>query len=122
MHVKSILHEFGTCKIDFTYIRYYLAVKIDFTGFPILAAPDLQKPFEEFKTVNSILLTKYCSHRTEISTKDIVTLTGKGRHVRNTEVDGTARARAAAGRRGLRSSPARAQIVAVRLCRWRRRR
>jgi hypothetical protein len=40
------------------------------------------------------------------------TLTGKGRHVRNTEVDGTARARAAAGRRGLRSSPARAQIVA----------
>ena len=41
MHVKSILHEFGTCKIDFTYIRYYLAAKIDFTGFPILAAPDL---------------------------------------------------------------------------------
>ncbi len=40
MHVKSILHEFGTCKIDFTYIRYYLAAKIDFTGFPILAAPD----------------------------------------------------------------------------------
>jgi hypothetical protein len=40
------------------------------------------------------------------------TLTGKGRHVRNTEVDGTAMARAAAGRRGLRSSPARAQIVA----------
>ncbi len=33
------------------------------------------------------------------------TLTGKGRHVRNTEVDGTARAKAAAGRRGLRSSP-----------------
>ncbi len=29
----------------------------------------------------------------------------KGRHVRNTEVDGMARARAAAGRRGLRSSP-----------------
>jgi hypothetical protein len=28
----------------------------------------------EFKTVNSILLAKYCSHRTEISTKDIVTL------------------------------------------------
>ncbi len=42
-HVKSILHEFGTCKIDFTYIRYYLAAKIDFTGFPILAAPDLSK-------------------------------------------------------------------------------
>jgi hypothetical protein len=41
MHVKLILHEFGTCKIDFTYIRYYLAAKIDFTGFPILAAPDL---------------------------------------------------------------------------------
>jgi hypothetical protein len=40
MHVKSILHEFGTCKIDFTYIRYYLAAKIDFMGFPILAAPD----------------------------------------------------------------------------------
>jgi len=33
------------------------------------------------------------------------TLTGKGRHVCNTEVDGTARARAAAGLRGLRSSP-----------------
>ena len=48
------------------------------------------------------------------------TLMGKGRHVRNTEVDGTARA--AAGRRGLRSSPARAKIVAVRLRRWRRRR
>ena len=32
-----------------------------------------KKPFEEFKTVNSILLTKYCSHHTEISTKDIVT-------------------------------------------------
>ena len=42
MHVKSILHEFGTCKIDFTYIRYYLAAKIDFTGFPILAASDPQ--------------------------------------------------------------------------------
>jgi hypothetical protein len=41
MHVKSILHEFGTCKIDFRYIRYYLAAKIDFTVFPILAAPDL---------------------------------------------------------------------------------
>jgi hypothetical protein len=34
---------------------------------------DLQKPFGGFKTVNSILLTKYCSHCTEISTKDIVT-------------------------------------------------
>jgi hypothetical protein len=33
-----------------------------------------KKPCEEFKTVNSILLTKYCSHHTEISTKDIVTL------------------------------------------------
>jgi hypothetical protein len=32
------------------------------------------KTFEEFETVNSILLTKYCSHRTEISTKDNVTL------------------------------------------------
>jgi hypothetical protein len=31
-----------------------------------------KKPCEEFKTVNSILLTKYCSHHTEISTKDIV--------------------------------------------------
>ncbi len=40
-HVKSNLHEFCTCKIDFTYIRYYLAAKIDFTVFPILAAPDL---------------------------------------------------------------------------------
>jgi hypothetical protein len=38
-----------------------------------LRKEDLQKPFREFKTVNSILLTKYCSHRTEISTKDIVT-------------------------------------------------
>ena len=38
-----------------------------------LLGRDLQKPFGEFKTVNSILLTKYCSHRTEISTKDIVT-------------------------------------------------
>ncbi len=35
-----------------------------------------KKPCEEFKTVNSILLTKYCSHHTEISTttRDIVTL------------------------------------------------
>ncbi len=32
------------------------------------------KPCEEFKTVKSILLTKYCCHHTEISTKDIVTL------------------------------------------------
>jgi hypothetical protein len=39
-----------------------------------LLGRDLQKPFGGFKTVNSILLTKYCSHRTEISTKDIVTL------------------------------------------------
>ncbi len=38
-----------------------------------ISGRDLQKPFGEFKTVNSILLTKYCSHRTEISTKDIVT-------------------------------------------------
>ena len=45
MHVKSILHEFGTCKIDFTYIRYYLAAKIDFTGFPILAAPEMQSAY-----------------------------------------------------------------------------
>jgi hypothetical protein len=36
MHVKSILHEFGKCKID-----YYLAAKIDFTRKPILAAPEL---------------------------------------------------------------------------------
>ena len=36
-----ILHEFGTYKIDFLYIRYYLAAKIDFTRKPILAAPDL---------------------------------------------------------------------------------
>jgi hypothetical protein len=39
-----------------------------------ISGRDLQKPFGEFKTINSILLTKYCSHRTEISTKDIVTL------------------------------------------------
>jgi len=39
-----------------------------------ISGRDLQKPFEEFKTVNSILLTKYCSHHTEISTKDIVTV------------------------------------------------
>jgi hypothetical protein len=38
-----------------------------------ISGRDLQKSFEEFKTVNSILLTKYCSHRTEISTKDVVT-------------------------------------------------
>ena len=38
-----------------------------------ISGRDLQIPFGEFKTVNSILLTKYCSHRTEISTKDIVT-------------------------------------------------
>ena len=37
-----ILHEFGTCKIDFLYIRYYLAAKIDFMRKPILAAPDPQ--------------------------------------------------------------------------------
>jgi hypothetical protein len=40
--VKLILHEFGTCKIDFLYIRYYLAAKIDFMRKPILAAPDPQ--------------------------------------------------------------------------------
>ena len=28
-------------KIDITYIRYYLAAKIDFTRKPILAVPDL---------------------------------------------------------------------------------
>ena len=39
-----------------------------------LLGRDLQKPFGEFKTVNSILLTKYCSHSTEKSTKDIVTV------------------------------------------------
>jgi len=39
-HVKSNLHKFGTCKINFLYIRYYLAAKIDFTIKPILAAPD----------------------------------------------------------------------------------
>ncbi len=39
-----------------------------------ISGRDLQKPFGEFKTVNFILLTKYCSHHTEISTKDIVTL------------------------------------------------
>ncbi len=39
-----------------------------------LCARDLQKPFEEFKTINSILLTKHCTNHTEISTKDIVTL------------------------------------------------
>jgi hypothetical protein len=39
-----------------------------------ISGRDLQKPFGEFKTVNSMLLTKYCSHHTEISTKDIVTL------------------------------------------------
>ncbi len=50
MHVKSILHEFGTCKIDFTYIRYYLAAKIDFTGFPILAAPDPRQEALQGKT------------------------------------------------------------------------
>ena len=55
MHVKSILHEFGTCKIDFTYIRYYLAAKIDFTGFPILAAPDVTAKIEY--CVKSILRT-----------------------------------------------------------------
>ena len=40
-HLKSNLHEFGTCKIGFLYIRYYMAAKIDFTRSPILAAPDL---------------------------------------------------------------------------------
>ena len=40
-HVKSNLLKVSTCKIDFTYIRYYLAAKIDFTRKPILAAPDL---------------------------------------------------------------------------------
>ena len=39
--VKSILHEFCKCKIDFLYIQYYLAAKINFTRKPILAAPDL---------------------------------------------------------------------------------
>ncbi len=38
---------------------------------------DLQKPFGEFKTVNSILLTKNCSHHIEISIKDILTNTSK---------------------------------------------
>ena len=40
-HVKSNLLKVSTCKIDFTYIQYYLAAKIDFTRKPILAAPDL---------------------------------------------------------------------------------
>jgi hypothetical protein len=38
-----------------------------------ISAKDLQKLFGEFKTRNSVLLTKYCSHHTEISTKDILT-------------------------------------------------
>jgi hypothetical protein len=32
-----------------------------------ISAMDLQKRVGEFKTVNSILLTNYCSHHTEIS-------------------------------------------------------
>jgi len=40
-----------------------------------------KKPCEEFKIVNSILLTKYCSHRTEISTKDIVTRASMGMYM-----------------------------------------
>jgi hypothetical protein len=32
-----------------------------------VSARDLQKHSGEFKTVNSILLTKYCSHHIEIS-------------------------------------------------------
>ncbi len=43
-HVKLNLHEFGTCKIDFLYIQYYPAAKIDSTRKPLLAAPDLQIP------------------------------------------------------------------------------
>ena len=50
------------------------------------------------------------------------TLMGKGHHVHNTEVDGMARTRAAAGWRGLRSLPVRAKIVAVCLHRWWQRR
>ena len=42
-HVKSNLLKVSTCKIDFTYIRYYLAAKTDFTRKPILAAPDPAK-------------------------------------------------------------------------------
>ena len=74
MHVKLILHEFGTCKIDFTYIRYYLAAKIDFTGFPILAAPDLgfevmmhhkEKLNELVRIISKeFVLSPGCVHRT----------------------------------------------------------
>jgi len=39
-----------------------------------ISARYLQKPFEEFKTSNPFLLTKCCSHHTEISTKDTLTL------------------------------------------------
>jgi hypothetical protein len=37
-----------------------------------ISASDLQKPFGEFKTRNSILLTKCCCHHTEIFTMDIL--------------------------------------------------
>jgi hypothetical protein len=36
-----------------------------------ISAREFQKTFEEFKTVISILLTKYWSHHKEISTKDM---------------------------------------------------
>ncbi len=39
--VTSNIHNIYTCKINFLYIQYYLAAKIDFTGKSILAAPDL---------------------------------------------------------------------------------
>ncbi len=38
-----------------------------------ISARDLQKHFGEFKNRNSILLAIYCSHRTEISTKEFHT-------------------------------------------------
>ncbi len=65
MHVKSILHEFGTCKID---IRYYLAAKIDFMGFPILAAPDLQ-------TIHSHVMLVLLEGGLAIALADMVELT-----------------------------------------------
>jgi len=38
-----------------------------------ISARDLQKPFEEFKTINSILLTKYCSQISSILSHSLMT-------------------------------------------------
>ncbi len=48
---------------------------------------DLQKRFWELKTLNSMLLTKYFSHHTEISAKNILTTASSKTNVNHGEND-----------------------------------